>query len=219
MTPRNGDGVVLLHGLGRTSGSMRLLGLRFERAGYRTNCIRYPSTRFGLQTIAAHLEPKVRDFSGTVAGDVHFVTHSLGGLAARALLTRYRPANLGRVVMLAPPNGGSEWADALQRYRLASLMLGPASEHLVTQRSAAAEQCFGPVDYPLGIVAGDRPLDKVFAPRLMRGPHDGKVSVASTRVDGMADHIVLPTGHPLMPFHPKVAQQAIAFLRDGQFVR
>ena len=215
----NGDGVVLLHGLGRTSGSMRVLGLRLKRAGYRTNCVRYPSTRLGLEAIAAHLEPDVHDFSKTVTGKIHFVTHSLGGLAARALLTRNRPANLGHVVMLAPPNGGSEWADALQRYRLASFILGPASEHLVTQRSTEAERCFGLVDYALGIVAGDRPIDRILAPRLIRGPHDGKVSVAATKVNGMADHIVLPTGHPLMPFHPEVARQAIAFLRNGCFTR
>ncbi len=219
MTFSNDDGVVLLHGLGRTLGSMRLLGMRIERAGFRTKCIRYPSTRHGLDAIAAALEPRVDRFAATIPGKIHFVTHSLGGLAVRGLLTRYRPENLGRVVMLAPPNGGSEWADALVKLRLASFILGPVSEHLATQRSATAERCFGPIDYPLGIIAGDRPIDPIFARLLMTGPHDGKVSVASTKVDGMTDHLVLPVGHPLMPFHPKVAHQAITFLMDGEFTR
>jgi pimeloyl-ACP methyl ester carboxylesterase len=212
-------GVVLLHGLGRTSGSMRLIGMRIEQAGFQVEFIRYPSTRHPLDTIAAILEPQVDRFAATIEGKVHFVTHSLGGLAVRALLARYRPENLGHVVMLAPPNGGSEWADALLKLRLASLILGPVSEHLATRRDATAEEVFGPIDYSLGIIAGDRPIDPIFARLLMTGAHDGKVSVAATKVEGMTDHLVMPVGHPLMPFHPKVAQQAITFLMNGAFAR
>ena len=219
MPDRKDDLVVLLHGLGRTSGSMRLLARRVEKAGYRTACIRYPGTRQPLDVLAADLEPRVHILNEAVEGRVHFVTHSMGGLVVRALLARYRPAHLGRVVMLAPPHGGSEWADVLQHLRLASRLLGPNSRHLVTQKCDAAGGTFGTVDYPLGIVAGDRPVDRVIAPWLMPRPHDGKVSVASTRLEGMADHIVLPVGHPFMPFHPLVARQAIAFLEDGAFAR
>ena len=212
------DGVVLLHGLGRTSGKMRLLGRRLSNAGYAVDCPRYPSTKADLDAIAEFLEPKVRAFEDTVPGQIHFVSHSLGGLALRTLFARYRPNKLGRVVMLAPPHGGSEWADVLHRWKLSAMVLGPNSKHLVTERFASVRHN-APIDYPLGIVAGNRPIDILFAPLVMNGPHDGKVSVASTRLEGMADHIVLPVGHPLMPFHPHVARQAVAFLKGGAFAR
>jgi pimeloyl-ACP methyl ester carboxylesterase len=213
------DGVVLLHGLGRTSGSMRLLAWRLERAGFRTATLRYASMRSPVEAIADGLVPRIKQFASSVSGQLHFVTHSLGGLVVRAFLHRNRPDSLGRVVMLAPPNGGSEWADALERLRLAPYVLGPARAHLVTQRRQGVMASLGSVDYPLGILAGNRPIDRLIAPFLIREPHDGKVSVSSTRLAGMADHIVLPVGHPMMPFHPAVAAQVLAFLKDGSFSR
>jgi pimeloyl-ACP methyl ester carboxylesterase len=213
------DGVVLLHGLGRTSGSMGLLERRVTKAGFRALSIHYPSTRQTLPAIADMLQPQVRQFAGSLDGRVHVITHSLGGLLVRALLTKQRPDNLGRVVMLAPPNGGSEWADLLERSRLAGAILGPNSQYLVTTRSAALDQHLGSIDYEVGIIAGDRPIDRIIAPFLMRTPHDGKVSVAATKVVGMTDHLILPVAHPLMPFHPRVARQAISFLKNGTFDR
>ncbi len=213
------DGVVLLHGLGRTSGSMALLERRIAKARYQTLSLRYPSTSTPLPAIAGLLEPRVHDFANMLEGRVHLITHSLGGLIARAVLNRQRPANLGRVVMLAPPNGGSEWADMMERSRLAKTILGPNIEYLVTRRSEDLDGCLGEIDYELGIIAGDRPIDRFIAPFLIRTPHDGKVSVASTKVAGMTDHLILPVGHPLMPFHPRVARQAISFLNTGTFER
>lgn len=198
---------------------MRLLAWRLERAGFQTATLRYASMRSSVEAIADGLSPRVTRFRASVSGQLHFVTHSLGGLVVRALLDRNRPDKLGRVVMLAPPNGGSEWADALERLRIAQYALGPARAHLVTRRASEAEDVLGSVDYPVGIVAGDRPIDRFVAPFLIREPHDGKVSVASTRLAGMADHIVLPVGHPMMPFHPAVAGQVLAFLQRGQFSR
>jgi pimeloyl-ACP methyl ester carboxylesterase len=213
------DGVVLLHGLGRTSGSMRILAWRLKRAGYRTATLRYASMRTPVEAIADGLASRIGQFANSVPGQLHFVTHSLGGLVVRAILHRNRPDNLGRVVMLAPPNGGSEWADALERLRLARHVLGPCRAHLVTRRAQSDAAALGSVNYPLGILAGNRPIDRLIAPLLIREPHDGKVSVSSTKLEGMADHIVLPVGHPMMPFHPAVAAQVLAFLNDGSFSR
>jgi pimeloyl-ACP methyl ester carboxylesterase len=198
---------------------MGLLERRVARAGYRTLSIRYPSTSKPLPAIADLLQPQVRQFANALDGSVHVITHSLGGLLARALLTKQRPDNLGRVVMLAPPNGGSEWADMLERSRLASAILGPNTQYLLTRRAADLDESLGRVDYELGIIAGDRPIDRLIAPFLIRAPHDGKVSVASTKVAGMADHLTLPVAHPMMPFHPRVARQAISFLKSGAFDR
>ena len=104
----------------------------------------------------------------------------------------YRPQRLGRVVMLGTPNGGSEIADRLKHIAAYRAFFGPAGQQLGTQRDAAIEALFPPVDYPVGIIAGDRSIDPIRS-ALLPKPHDGRVSVANTRLDGMADHVVIGT--------------------------
>jgi pimeloyl-ACP methyl ester carboxylesterase len=211
------EGVVLLHGYGRFGTSMALLARAARRAGYATLAPSYPYRR-SLGEIAAWLAPRVAAFEGEFAGPLHIVTHSLGGLVARALIAAHRPDRLGRVVMLAPPNGGSELADLLTRLRLDRIVLGAAGAHLRTMRAEADEAALGKVDYPLGIIAGDRallPLSLGLLPR----PHDGKVSIAATHVAGLADHVILPVTHTLMVYDRRVIGATLGFLRDGIFDR
>lgn len=210
-------GVLLLHGHGRTGASMQLLALALRHAGYATKA---PSYGYGksLPAILDFLAPKVRAFEQQQAGPLHMVTHSLGGLVARALIHRQRPAALGRVVMLAPPNGGSELADTLARWQLAPAILGPVASLLTTRRTAEDEALLGTVDYPLGVIAGTRSGVAVPA-HILPPPHDGKVTVAATRVAGMAAHIALPVGHATMKFEPTVIAQVLAFLATGAFAR
>lgn len=151
------EGVLLLHGHGRLGASMALLARAARRARYATLAPSYPYRR-SLGEIVAWLAPRVAAFEGEFAGPLHIVTHSLGGLVARALIAAHRPQRLGRVVMLAPPNGGSELADLLIRMRLDRIALGAAGAHLRTGRAMADEVALGQVDYPLGIIAGDRAL-------------------------------------------------------------
>jgi len=210
-------GVLLLHGHGRFGASMALLAKAARRAGYATFSPSYPYRR-SLGEIVDWLAPRVTEFEADFAGPLHIVTHSLGGLAARALIAAHPLGRPGRVVMLAPPNGGSELADLLIRLRLDRIVLGAAGAHLRTMRAALDEAALGQVDYPLGIIAGDRallPLSLGLLPR----PHDGKVSVAATRVGGLTDHVTLPVTHTLMVYDRRVIAATLAFLREGAFDR
>jgi pimeloyl-ACP methyl ester carboxylesterase len=208
--------VLLLHGHGRTGLSMGLLAARLQAAGWDSLAPSYGFRR-SLPAILDVLNGPVARFAAAHER-LDIVTHSMGGLVARALVAAHRPPNLGRVVMLAPPNRGSELADLLVSLDLAATVLGPCHGHLVTRRSAADEALLGTVDYELGIVAGNRSLTPVPA-RLLPPPHDGKVSVAATHLAGMADHIVLPVPHSLMTAHPLTGAQALHFLRQGRFQR
>jgi triacylglycerol esterase/lipase EstA (alpha/beta hydrolase family) len=210
-------GVLLLHGHGRLGASMAVLARAARREGYATSSPNYPYRR-SLGEIVDWLAPRVAAFERDCAGPLHIITHSLGGLVARALLTVHPPQRLGRVVMLAPPNAGSELADLLIRLRLARLVLGAAHAHLRTERAAAEETALGTVNYPLGIIAGDRALLPLSL-GLLPSPHDGKVSVAATRVAGLTDHLTLPVTHTLMVYDRRVTAAALDFLRDGAFRR
>ena len=215
-------GVVLLHGLGRTGLSMHMLARACTAAGHRTLAPSY-GLRTAIPAILADLQPQMAKFAAGIAeenaGPVHFITHSLGGLVARALLNVARPPNLGRVVMLAPPNAGSELVDTLERLGLDRIMLGPASRYLRTSRPESAEKRLGAVDFDLGIIAGDRAIDPILPRLLLPGANDGKVSVAATRIAGMRDHIVLPVQHTLMVADSRVIKQALGYLATGAFSR
>ncbi len=211
------SGVVLLHGLGRTGVSMQVLGNALRKAGHATLTPTY-GLYSAMPAILDYLEPRVAAFQKSFDGPLHFVTHSLGGLIVRTLLTSRRPMGLGRVVMLAPPNCGSELADLVTMLGLSKPILGQVGSHLRTVRTPDVERALGQVDYDLGIIAGDRPFDPVLT-RLLPRPNDGKVTVAATKVAGMRDHIVLPVSHTLMVLHPQVSAQVVAYIGTGRFTR
>jgi len=210
------DGVVLLHGISRTARSFRKMQTALEGTGFVTLNMDYASRRKALEVLAEDIHPAIQRFTDSIDGSVHFVCHSMGGLLARVYIARYRPKDLGRVVMLGTPNSGSEIADRLGHFRAYRAFFGPAGQQLGTRRDEAVSVLFPPVDYPVGIIAGNRsiyPIVSTFLPK----PHDGRVSVANTKLDGMKDHIVIRTSHPWLVRNSVAIEQAIAFLVEGKF--
>jgi len=210
------DGVVLLHGISRTALSFRKMQLALERAGFATLNLDYASRRKALEGLAEDIDPAIQRFADRIDGSVHFVCHSMGGLLARVYIARHRPKHLGRVVMLGTPNSGSEIADRLKNIGVYRAFFGPAGQQLGTQRDAAIEALFPPVDYPVGIIAGNRSIYPI-ASRFLPRPHDGRVSIANTKLEGMADHVVVAASHPWLVRNSVAIAQTIAFLREGKF--
>jgi len=202
--------VVLLHGIFRTSRSMRGLEKYLSGKNYQVININYPSTHHPLEELVKIIHKQIPQSS-----IVHFVGYSLGALLIRAYLAKYRPENLGRVVMYGPPNKGSEVADFLKNFLLYKKLYGPAGQQLITKQNAIAH-IFAPVDYELGIIAGNRTIDPICYFILPR-PNDGKVSIISTKLDGMKEHIVIPATHTFFPQNKKAWELTYKFLKIGSF--
>jgi pimeloyl-ACP methyl ester carboxylesterase len=217
MTESNGPGVVLLHGIARTARSLRKLERSLQQAGFATLNLDYASRKKPLEVLAEDIHPEVSAFAEACAGPIHFVTHSMGGLLARVYIARHRPVRLGRVVMLGTPNGGSEVANLLKSFPLYRAFYGPAGQQLMTTGDAALAS-LPPIDYPVGVVAGVRTLDPIASYFILPRPNDGRVSVQSSKLDRMTDHVTIKTPHNGLVRHAAATAQTIAFLRAGRFV-
>ena len=117
--------------------------------------------------------------------------------------------------MLGPPNQGSEVVDTLAGNYLFDQINGPAALQLGTGEKSLPLS-LPPVDYPVGVIAGNQSLNVYFS-TLLPGSDDGKVSVQSTVVAGMMDHIILPVTHTFMMNNPRVITETLLFLETGRF--
>jgi pimeloyl-ACP methyl ester carboxylesterase len=208
--------IVFLHGLGRTRYSMTPLVREAIRRGYGVVNHGYPSRRARIADHASQLRTVVEEI-GESGGRIHFVTHSLGGIVVRAMLANRSawPKSLGRVVMLSPPNQGSELADLLASNSVFRLALGPSAVELGTGPGSTPNQ-LGAVDFELGVITGDRsflPITK----RIFGGPGDGKVSVERARVEGMRDFLVVRRSHTFIMQAPDAITAVFDFLESGSF--
>ncbi len=214
--PRSLGTVILLHGLGRSVGSMTALERALTAHGYSVRNVGYPSRDADLEELVVHLAGEVKRCCEAQDVPVHFVTHSMGGILVRAFLAEHRPENLGRVVMLAPPNGGSEWVDALRDSHLFALA-GPAAGELGTDAESAPTR-LGPVDFELGVLIGNKSWNPLGS-WLIPGDDDGTVAVDSARIEGMKDFRVVDESHTFIVRSPEVIAEVIHFLGHGEFSR
>jgi len=141
----------------------------------------------------------------------------LGGIVLRYYLKENQLHNLGRVVMLSPPNQGSELVDNLRDNILFKIVTGPSGQQLGTA-SSSVPITLGPVDFELGIIVGNRSLNLILS-HLIPGEDDGRVSVERSKVEGMADFLIVPQAHPFIMNSPEVIEQTVYFLEHGRFLR
>lgn len=209
--------VILLHGLGRTRLSMTRLASYLSHRNYIVINQTYPSTTATIETIATqHLPAMIKACMAYHPTSIHFVTHSMGGIVLRYYLATHKLSQLGHIVMLAPPNHGSVMADALHRYKLFHLILGPAAQELTTEASSTPNRLGEQVNYSVGVIAGSYNVNPLMW-RLTSDINDGLVSVSSTKMSHMRDFEVLPVTHTFIMSNARVMHEVAYFLKFGKF--
>ncbi len=213
----NDEYVVLLHGLARSSFSMKGIERYLKARGYHVINARYSTARLSVKELSDTFLDHLIKTEIPDGVRVNFVTHSQGGILVRQYLSDHELPNLGRVVMLAPPNHGSELGDLLRKNPLTHAMLGPGFLELGTDTNSAPNR-LGPIDFDCGVIAGDRSFNPLFS-ALLPGPDDGKVTVASAKMDGLADFLVVHNSHTWMMWRSGTLSQVLSFLESGRFNR
>jgi len=210
------DCVILLHGLARSASSMEKLQVKLEQADYRVINVDYESRKHSVATLAElAVGEGLQQCRTQKAQRVSFITHSLGGILVRQYLNNHDIKELHRVVMLGPPNQGSEVVDTLRNMPGFEAFNGPAGMRLGTS-NADIPRKLGPVDFELGVIAGTQSINLILS-MYLPGTDDGKVTVESAQVEGMKDFIALPVTHPMMMKNATVIAQTLHFLKLGKF--
>jgi triacylglycerol lipase len=210
--------VVLLHGLARSENSLLKLEQNLKKNGFCVVNKGYPSRENTIEELSVNAIPAALDKCQEMdGGKVHFVTHSMGGILVRYYLTHHDVPNLGRVVMLSPPNNGSEVVDKLRGTGIFEWINGPAGDQLGTDADSLPNRLDAP-DYEVGIITGDRSINPILS-ILIPGKDDGKVSIENAKIEGMKDFLVVHTSHPFIMNDEDVFQQVLFFLKNGEFNR
>jgi pimeloyl-ACP methyl ester carboxylesterase len=206
--------VVLLHGLARTAASMQPMADALESEDYQVLNLDYDSRHHSIETLADDVRRRIIEATQD-ATKIHFVTHSMGGILVRQIQATDPISKLGRVVMLSPPNQGSEVVDRIGDWRIFKSINGPAGQQLGTAEDSFVNQ-LGPVPFDCGIITGDRSINWINS-GMIPGPDDGKVSVARARVAGMSAFKVVHATHPMIMKKKSVIKNTLRYLNSGSF--
>ncbi len=215
VTSKSGNSVVLLHGLWRDSTAMEPMEDYLAAKGFKVYNISYPSDEYPIEELVIkHLQPVVNAIAAKRPVEtIHFVTHSMGGILVRYYLSNQSVQNLGKVVMLSPPNQGSKLSDVA--ISISEDWLGPSGKQLSAKKNSWVKK-LGRVDFKLGVIAGNHSTNWITS-WFINSENDGVISLENTKVDGMADFLVVPEKHFRIRKLPIAMQQTVYFLQNGSF--
>lgn len=209
----SGDGVLLVHGITRSSKSMAGYRAPLEKAGLQVFPFDYPSTRVDLNASAEYLHQVIESLEGIER--IHIVAHSMGGVVARTYRAKHRDERLNRLVLVGSPQNGAEMADLARDKAnvVFKTIFGPAGQQLITDQTGFLAKLPKP-DVEFAVIAGGHPPDGINP--LIPGDDDGIVSVASTRLAGAADYLYVESMHLALNRNETAHAATVRFLKTGK---
>lgn len=207
------DVVILLHGLARTSSSMEKMSDALTAEGFTVHNLNYPSRHQPIEKLAIHVRKQIEAVTNS-DDTIHFVTHSMGGIILRCIQKEDPLKNIGRSVMLSPPNQGSELVDTLGSYSVFNWINGPAGGQLGTGSNEFIAT-LGPATFDLCVITGDYSINWINS-MMIPGDDDGKVSIESAKLEGMDAYKVIHATHPYIMKNDEAIDLTIQFLKTGE---
>lgn len=199
-TARGMGTVVLVHGLSASRLFMEPLARRLRREGFKTLNWGYRSSRYSCEHHARNLANLAVELEGgSPKSPLHFVGHSMGSIVIRAALEMVRPQEMGRVVMLAPPNQGSHVA---RRVGPLIKWVCPTMVELSDVQKSYVNQLPLPQGYEFGVIAAGM---------------DWVIKQDCTVLPGLTDFSVVLCNHGFIPWHPQAISKSLRFLNHGHF--
>lgn len=215
-TSNTDECVVLVHGLWRSGFAMRSIADDLEDYGFHTVRIDYPSTEMEIPQLAeAFISDGVEQCQQAGAKNIHLVTHSMGGILARQYLQNHTLPQGSRVVMLSPPNQGSDLSKKFSSNSWYRWLVGPAGASLTQNDNGIINQLLE-VDEPIGVIAAYRNWS-LWPESWLPSPNDGTVSVKNMMLKEMDDVILVKSGHATMRYKEEIHHQIRHFIKTGGF--
>ncbi|ARU56935.1 lipase [Oleiphilus messinensis] len=207
--------VVLVHGLWRSGAAMQPIAEVLNQSGYNVVVIDYPSTRLAIPSLArTYIHEGVQECADSHPTKIHLVSHSMGAILIRQYLQDHMLPSGSKVVMLSPPNQGSELSERFAGRWWFDGVVGPAASSL-TQHGIISR--LAPLTVPVGIIAAKRNWS-LWPDALLPEPNDGTVSLSSMALPEMNDWIEIESGHAMMRFNSAVQAQILHFLQHSHFL-
>ncbi|MBN1482512.1 alpha/beta fold hydrolase [candidate division KSB1 bacterium] len=208
--------VIILHGLRGKSTSFLMMEKALVAKGYNVCRVDYPSTQDTIERLAdTAIRTAIERCSGAGGDTLHFVAHSMGGILVRYYLQKFDVPQLGRVVLLCPPNRGIElidtfaWCGAFRKYN------GPAGMQLSAKKDGFVRSLL-PSQSDVGVIMSTKSVNPV-ASAFIPGPDDGRVAIASARINDLKDFVLVNSNHHVIMKKEETIRQVISFLKNGSF--
>ena len=215
---KHSECIILIHGLARTSHCMNKAASLLTAYGYDVINVNYPSRKYVIsKLVSLYLQPAIKKCETKAYRQIHFLTHSMGGILLRYYLATHTIQNPGKAVMLAPPNQGSEIVDKIGHLSLFYFLNGPAGRQLGTDKGSVP-MGLGKLNFDAGIITGYRSLNPLLS-LLIPGKNDGKVAVERAKVKGMKDFLLVPSTHTFIMQRSKIIYQALYFIQQSVFFK
>jgi pimeloyl-ACP methyl ester carboxylesterase len=210
------DYVILIHGLTRSHKSMNRLKLKLRENGYNSISLDYPSRKLPIKELSEqYLHPAIERCRASGVQHIHFITHSLGGIIVRQYLSNHEMPELGRIVMLGPPNKGSEVVDRLGRFSFFKWLNGPAGMQLgASDLSLPNILPPLPAGTEVAVIAGSSSINLILS-CFIPGDDDGKVAIEKTKLYNMTEFKIVKVSHPFLMKNRKVVDMAVSFIKTG----
>ncbi|MBN1993009.1 MAG: alpha/beta hydrolase [Anaerolineae bacterium] len=206
--------VMLIHGQGRTPLSMSILGWRLSQKQHNVHYFGYATYLQTFDSITRRFARTIRDEIGDAPYAI--VSHSLGGIIARAVLPELASHPPQHLVMLAPPN---------QPARIAKIMRPNPLYWWITWdcgRKLADDAFYDTLPLPTvptTIIAGTRGVDGLLQQAIF-GTETVNDSILSAQETGLGEGyevILVPATHAFIMNSKEVAATVLEILGNGHW--